>query len=231
MNFQEKKKSYGRLRGASHFEADRELLKKLAPSHRLLNKTVFRRSEFAGEILYALLESVPEEEIVKHRREYLAAQGEPIQDNANPEPKPELTRSDVLSLLGESNYLPTNAIVIFDDGQAYQLTENGFVDHAFQVIESTSEETASGTESTGNIIAEAEKTILDAEQQAEQIIDEAETEATEIVSDAEEKAEEIVEEAEQQAEEIIEEAEAEKKSSSPHKQAAPRGSRKTNTPA
>ena len=230
-----------RLRGASHLEADRELLKKLAPAHDLLKKAVFRRPEFAAQLLYALLDLTSEEDIRNHRREYLAAQSKDQLPVADPEPPKELTSEEIVALLADLGYLPLDTMIVLGE-DAFRLTEGGFVAQEWREIESTAGETATGE--PGKIEdsatdAEAGDVIFGTEEKADEVIANAEAEAEEILSDAEAEAEEIIEEAEQKAEEIIEEAETEKKSVSPKpavkkpaakKPAATGSSKKPSTP-
>lgn len=72
MNFVEKKTIHDRLLGVTHMDADRELLGKLVPGHKLVSKRTFNPQSDASSLLWALLDYANEDDIVKHRREVAA---------------------------------------------------------------------------------------------------------------------------------------------------------------
>lgn len=114
-SFKEKKLSYGKLRGTSHLEADRELLRQLAPGHQLLKRTVFQPAMHASEILYALIEIADEETIVRNRRQHVAAtSGNPV-DETDPIPPKD-----------HQNLAVSVGAVLYQEGKAYEYTEEGF---------------------------------------------------------------------------------------------------------
>ena len=72
MNFVEKKTIHDRLLGVTHMDADRELLGRLVPGHKLVSKRTFNPQSDASSLLWALLDYANEDDIVKHRREVAA---------------------------------------------------------------------------------------------------------------------------------------------------------------
>ena len=56
MNFVEKKNIHDRLLGVTHMDADRELLKKHSPDHKLIGKRTFNPLSDASSLLWALLD-------------------------------------------------------------------------------------------------------------------------------------------------------------------------------
>ena len=73
MNFVEKKNIHDRLLGVTHMDADRELLKKHSPDHKLIGKRTFNPLSDASSLLWALLDFASENEILNNRRSIVAS--------------------------------------------------------------------------------------------------------------------------------------------------------------
>ena len=92
MNFVEKKNIHDRLLGVTHMDADRELLKKHSPDHKLIGKRTFNPLSDASSLLWALLDFASENEILNNRRSIVAsgskAEGKPALAKVDEEPAP-----------------------------------------------------------------------------------------------------------------------------------------------
>lgn len=73
-SFKEKQNHFQALRAAQHAVADLALLEQKAPALPQLRKFKLLPVRYADEILYALLDVCPREQIVSHRREVVAEQ-------------------------------------------------------------------------------------------------------------------------------------------------------------
>lgn len=160
MNFVEKKNIHDRLLGVTHMDADRELLKKHSPGHKLIGKRTFNPLSDASSLLWALLDFASENEILNNRRSIVAsgskAEGKPALAKVEEEPTP----IEVDEEVSEAKTEGKPALAEGDEEPA--LAE--------------AEEEASAVK--------AEEMISDAKDEAEQIIDDAEAEAEEIRSAA-----------------------------------------------
>ena len=222
MNFREKKQSYSRLRGASHLEADRELLKKLAPEHPLLKRTVFQPAIHAGEILYALIEVASEEDIVQNRRAYRVAKTEETKGAENPG---EGTGQDETP----SSLAVAIGAVLLQEGKAYEYTPEGF--REIPVVSAEIDDPEAVIDFLITKDKDQKRVVLEIPlAKSQELPMEVQQTADAIVAEAESKAAEIVAGAEQTAAEIIAEAETEKKSTSKPSSAPKNSAKKTNTP-
>ncbi len=92
MNFVEKKNIHDRLLGVTHMDADRELLKKHSPDHKLIGKRTFNPLSDASSLLWALLDFASENEILNNRRSIVAsgskAEEESVSAKVDEEPAP-----------------------------------------------------------------------------------------------------------------------------------------------
>ena len=92
MNFVEKKNIHDRLLGVTHMDADRELLKKHSPGHKLIGKRTFNPLSDASSLLWALLDFASENEILNNRRSIVAsgskAEEESVSAKVDEEPAP-----------------------------------------------------------------------------------------------------------------------------------------------
>lgn len=92
MNFVEKKNIHDRLLGVTHMDADRELLKKHSPGHKLIGKRTFNPLSDASSLLWALLDFASENEILNNRRSIVAsgskAEEESVSAKVEEEPAP-----------------------------------------------------------------------------------------------------------------------------------------------
>lgn len=92
MNFVEKKNIHDRLLGVTHMDADRELLKKHSPDHKLIGKRTFNPLSDASSLLWALLDFASENEILNNRRSIVAsgskAAEESVSAKVDEEPAP-----------------------------------------------------------------------------------------------------------------------------------------------
>jgi len=92
MNFVEKKNIHDRLLGVTHMDADRELLKKHSPGHKLIGKRTFNPLSDASSLLWALLDFASENEILNNRRSIVAsgskAEEESVSAKVEEEPTP-----------------------------------------------------------------------------------------------------------------------------------------------
>lgn len=160
MNFVEKKNIHDRLLGVTHMDADRELLKKHSPDHKLIGKRTFNPLSDASSLLWALLDFASENEILNNRRSIVAsgskAEEESVSAKVEEEPAPIKVDEEVSEAKTEGK----PALAEGDEEPA--LAE--------------AEEEASAVK--------AEEMIFDANDEAEQIIDDAEAEAEEIRSAA-----------------------------------------------
>lgn len=68
MNFIEKKTQHDNLLGVTHIDADKQLLARVMPNHKLLQRGTFNATVDASDILWALLEYATSDEIVANRR-------------------------------------------------------------------------------------------------------------------------------------------------------------------
>lgn len=160
MNFVEKKNIHDRLLGVTHMDADRELLKKHSPGHKLIGKRTFNPLSDASSLLWALLDFASENEILNNRRSIVAsgakAEGESVPAKVEEEPTLAEAEEEASATKAEGEPVPAK------------------VEEEPALAEA--EEEASSTK--------AEEIISNANDEAEQIIDDAEAEAEEIRSAA-----------------------------------------------
>lgn len=198
----EKLNHFRQLSSPSAAEADLALLKEKSPGNSNLIRYGLAPSKNAEDILFDLLDVVTHDEIVRNRREYLAAQeAEKETDNIpngneNPNPdgekNPEDEKNEIPVALGEKQEDETQKD---DDNPADEKPTDETPAPEAEEVEQPNEETPTET------AEEAEQVTVPEEAPA--------TEAEEVEEPQEETSTEAVEEAEQPA--------TEKKSTSPKK--------------
>lgn len=84
MDFVKKKTAHDNLLGVTHLDADRKLLQKVAPSHKILSRGLFNPKQDAADTLWALLDFASAEEIIANRRQCVAQcdESDPAQTTA-----------------------------------------------------------------------------------------------------------------------------------------------------
>ena len=198
----EKLNHFRQLSSPSAAEADLALLKEKSPGNSNLIRYGLAPSKNAEDILFDLLDVVTHDEIVRNRREFLAAQEaeeetDNIPDgNENPNPdgekNPEDEKNEIPVALGEKQEDETQKD---DDNPADEKPTDETPAPKAEEVEQPNEETPTET------AEEAEQVTVPEEAPA--------TEAEEVEEPQEETSTEAVEEAEQPA--------TEKKSTSPKK--------------
>ena len=124
MNFVEKKNIHDRLLGVTHMDADRELLRKHSPGHKLIGKRTFNPLSDASSLLWALLDFASENEILNNRRSIVAsgakAEGESVPAKVEEEPALAEVDEKVSSTKAEEIISNANdeAEQIIDDAEA-----------------------------------------------------------------------------------------------------------------
>lgn len=203
----EKLNHFRQLSNPSVAEADLALLKDKSPGNSNLIRYGLAPSKNAEDILFDLLDVVTHDEIVRNRREFLAAQEaeeetDNIPDgNKNPNPdgekNPEDEKNEIPVALGEKQEDETPKD---DDNPADEKPTDETPAPKVEEVEEPNEETPTET------AEEAEQVTVPEEAPA--------TEAEEVEEPKEETPTEAVEEAEQPA--------TEKKSTSPKKKSTPK---------
>ena len=198
----EKLNHFRQLSSPSAAEADLALLREKSPGNSNLIRYGLAPSKNAEDILFDLLDVVTHDEIVRNRREFLAAQEaeeetDNIPDgNENPNPdgekNPEDEKNEIPVALGEKQEDETPKD---DDNPADENPADEIPAPETEEVEQPNEETPTET------AEEAEQVTVPKEAPA--------TEAEEVEEPKEETSTEVVEEAEQPA--------TEKKSTSPKK--------------
>lgn len=198
----EKLNHFRQLSSPSAAEADLALLREKSPGNSNLIRYGLAPSKNAEDILFDLLDVVTHDEIVRNRREFLAAQEaeeetDNIPDgNENPNPdgekNPEDEKNEIPVALGEKQEDETPKD---DDNPADEKPADKIPAPETEEVEQPNEETPTET------AEEAEQVTVPKEAPA--------TEAEEVEEPKEETSTEVVEEAEQPA--------TEKKSTSPKK--------------
>ena len=187
MNFVEKKNIHDRLLGVTHMDADRELLRKHSPGHKLIGKRTFNPLSDASSLLWALLDFASENEILNNRRSIVAsgakAEGESVPAKVEEEPALAEVDEKVSSTKAEGESVPAKveeepALAEVDEKVSSTKAEGEPVPAKVEEepAPAEAEEEASATK--------AEEIISNANDEAEQIIDDAEAEAEEIRSAA-----------------------------------------------
>jgi len=178
MNFVEKKNIHDRLLGVTHMDADRELLKKHSPGHKLIGKRTFNPLSDASSLLWALLDFASENEILNNRRSIVASGSKAAEESVSAKVDEEPAPIEVDEEVSGSKAEGKPALAKVDEEPA-----------PIEVDEEVSEAKTEGKSALAEAEEEAsavkaEEMISDAKDEAEQIIDDVEAEAEKIRSAA-----------------------------------------------
>ena len=235
----EKLNHFRQLSNPSVAEADLALLKDKSPGNSNLIRYGLAPSKNAEDILFDLLDVVTHDEIVRNRREFLAAQEaeeetENIPDgNENPNPdggkNPEDEKNEIPVALDEKQEHETPKD---DDNPADEKPADETPAPKAEEVEQPKEETPTETTEEAEQVTVPEETPAPKAEEVEQPKEETPTETAEEaeqVTVPEEapatEAEEVEEPKEETSTEAVEEAEqpaTEKKSTSPKKKSTPK---------
>lgn len=171
MNFIEKKTIHDRLLGVTHMDADRELLKKHSPGHKLIGARTFNPISDASSLLWVLLDFAPEDDILTHRRKAISA----------------FTASEEAA----AKEAEDQAIVKAAEEAAAQKAKEDAAKAAEEASTKAEEEEDEKKLQEEDAKKTADEIISDAENQADEIREQAESEADEILATAEQQAESI----------------------------------------
>lgn len=74
ISYREKRAAYDGMKGTQYFEPDMQLLRKHLPNHELCKRKYLKPEKHQAEALWALLDAVSKDDIVKNRRGWFKAQ-------------------------------------------------------------------------------------------------------------------------------------------------------------